>query len=182
MKNSKMLLLFFILAVNLIPISTSSGSIFSDLGAESARRDVEKEALSAGAPIGFFNVKWLASMGDVRRSHPNALLQSTLKSNDTLSEREKLYGKDIVISYIFQNDNLIMFIINFTESGSVEKFQETQTKLVSQYGPMPDAKQTGDCKLSSAKTQGRFALEHCLREYPTSNAIVEQIIAYRTKR
>lgn len=182
MKNLKILLLFFILAVSLIKISESRGSIFNDLGAESARREIEKEAQSVGAPIGFFNVKWLASMDDVRRSHPNALLLSTLKSNDTLAEREILYERDIVINYIFDNNNLIMFIINFAEAGSGDGFQRTQARLVSQYGAMPSAVQTNDCKLSSSKTQGRFALEHCLREYPARNAIVEQIIAYRIKR
>ena len=177
MKALRKIFWLVILAAILIPVSKLIGSNF---GSQSARSEVERDAISAGAPTGFFNVKWLSSIEDVRRSHPNALLRSTLKSNDTLSEREKLYGRDIVISYVFQNDNLIMFIINFAESGSVEGFQKTQAKLVSEYGPMPSAEQKKDCKLSSSKTQGRFALEHCLREYTTENKIVEQIIAYRT--
>ena len=65
MKALRKIFWLVILAAILIPVSKLIGSNF---GSQSARSEVERDAISAGAPTGFFNVKWLSSIEDVRRS------------------------------------------------------------------------------------------------------------------
>ena len=117
----------------------------------------------------------------MRRSHPKAIQGTTETANDTLTESEKLYGRDVVVKYIFKNDDLVIYIITFAQPSSNEDFLSTQTKLSAEYAAMGAPAPKGSCVLSSSKTFGRFVMEHCLRKTSTEAVYAEQIIAVRTK-
>jgi hypothetical protein len=155
------------------------------LGIQAAKNEVQVEAVSQGVPTGFFNVKWLSSVDEVKRIHPNAvqLPAESAPGNQTsarLSDKEVFYARDVEVDYFFQDDILTLFVITFVGPGSQESFDATQAQLIKDYGSMssPSPSPKDKCKVASEKNTDRFAIDHCNRDIGGTTA--EQIVVFRT--
>jgi len=145
-----------------------------EIGTSTAKREIQEEAFANNFPAGFFKANWLSSVDDVKRIHPNAVQAAP----DHLTDYDVFDGRDAKVSYFFKSDALVLFVITFKEPVSPESYDDTQAKLIKDYGAMPNPAPTGSCKLSSKKKTERFELEHCFRE--AGAAPVEQILIFRT--
>lgn len=149
--------------------------IGGSLGVESVRQ----EAKAQRVPAGFFDVKWLASMDDVRALRPNVMPETA----ETLVEQETLYGRPVKVTYFFKDNAVMLFIITFSTPANRESFQVVQTELNQDYGPMAGLSQDSDqygARQCSKKRTERFEIDHCVREL--SSFVQEQILVYRTAR
>lgn len=163
--------------VVLIAISLAASWFGKKAGTMSAVSSVQQEAISQRAPTGFFNVKWLASRDEVKALRPNVIPET----QDTMSEREVFYGRKAKITYYFQRDVVLMFIVTFLEPASSETFAATRVTLSKEYGSQSNTVASTDeygSKECSATNNGRFTIDHCLR-FGTIKQ--EQIIFFREK-
>ena len=147
-------------------------------GTLSAVSTVQQEAISQHAPTGFFDVQWLASRDEVKKLRPKAAADTA----ETMSEQEVFYGRRVKVTYYFQGDVVLMFIITFLEPASSESFAATRMALIKEYGPQSSVLASTDdygSKDCSVTNSGRFSIDHCLRNLGTMRQ--EQIIFARGK-
>ena len=98
-----------------VVVSALAALVGKTLGRLSAVSSVERDAIFQHAPTGFFNVKWLASRDQVRVLRPKTILDS----ENSVSEQKVFYGRNAKITYYFQDNPIVMFIVTFREPSSI---------------------------------------------------------------
>lgn len=166
MKTDQLVKLVFALLIALVLGRWIAGSIGS--GAEQA-------ATPAEAPVGFFNVRWYATMDEVKATRPNVAKES----DDTLVEKERLYGEDVRVNYVFKNGRLVLFVMTFASPATQETYAAMQTKLIQEYGAMSSPGQRADCRIFSERKVDKLVVNHCLRMKEGQNP-EHQLLFYRT--
>jgi hypothetical protein len=143
-------------------------------GKETGRIGAARESQAAGTPSGLFGTTWLMSPVQVKGVVPSAVVSG----DNELLELRQVFGRDAKVNYIFQKDMLVGVLVTFSGDSSRTSYDDIQQRLAAEYGPMP-VPSTVDNRLVSAKTTGRFAVEHYMWE--TFGVQVEQEFYYRTK-
>ncbi|HPJ92361.1 MAG TPA: hypothetical protein PKY89_00495 [Deltaproteobacteria bacterium] len=153
-------------------------------GTNAAVVSVRQEAISQHMPTDFFGVEWLASFDDVKRLRPNTILinsQELSEQEKELSEQVEYLNRKAKVTYFFQNNVVMMFIITFSDIATLEDFSATQTILSRDYGSMTDITSISDengPRQCSYNESERFRIDHCIRKL--GSAYQEQLVFYRT--
>jgi hypothetical protein len=160
----------------LIPLAKGLGAW---AGRSAARQEIAAEATAAGQPDGVLGTQWLMTKAQLRGVVPDAIPYK----EDSLRNSADFMGRAATNIYQFENDSLLIVLVNFNGSSSEANYHATQEKLIAQYGPMPTPAADEDFKLSSRREENRFAVAHVLMDVNTSAGVVtkEQVIFYRTK-
>lgn len=157
----------------------------SDFLRDDALREAQKQAQAsaraAGAPEGFLETKWLMTLNEVRQVRPN--IQPGLQATEIEGKMEyieliEMFGRSVVISYVFDEDILMMVYITFPAPSSREEYDAAHKEIEAKYGPLTEPKQGGDDRLESSRQIGRIAISHDL--YERQGILVQQLMIYRT--
>lgn len=94
-------------------------------------------AIRAGVPNEFFGVKWLASIEDVKRAHPDAMQTGGKNNGYKFDLKSAFYERPATISFEFDNRALVEIQIEFTDASSPDSFLITKSRAERDFGPFP---------------------------------------------
>ena len=134
---------------------------------------INQAATDAGASLGLFKAKWLQSVKEVKKSHPDVVeFKLVAKPGvETYMEQTSVFGYKAGVTYVFIDDALLQVIVTFAGDPSRDRFMKIQSKINDAFIAMPRPTGGDVISLSSKKSVegggSTFQLEHSvLRNTP----------------
>lgn len=174
--------IFWVIAIGIIGKLAGMiiGEIITKPGAiKAAQYHIRNIAVQENMPTDLFQVEWASSSKELKKIRPNVI---SLQPNE-FYENILLGQRPVMVTYIFEDDFLVMYIMTYTDPFNQKEFQSISEQLTFHYGtfsPLHSEIIEQSIQTCSSRKSKYFAIKHCLLEIPNLPAR-EQILFYKRK-